>query len=534
MSNTSVVDPSVWFAQLSELVHVRNPKGDIIWANPMATTFFGWQSASTESPIPSSNIEVIQGGIQHAMENGHWTTDFHRSDSNGNDVHLESRWSTIKAEDGSLAGFFVFELDVSERRQSDANMLRAQRMESIGTLAGGVAHDINNVLGPILIGAEMIKRKIDDPWVQKKLEGIETSARRGAEIVKQVLDFSRGAEGEQIVVQIRHTLKEVVEFAGRTFSKSISIEGDFPRDLPPIIGDAAQIRQCVLNLMVNARDVMPDGGTLTISASAQALTASEAAILSPHGIEGSYAQIDVSDTGTGIPADVIDRIFEPFFTTKTRGQGTGLGLSTALSIVQGHKGFLAVSSESGKGTTFSIFLPVAASEKVVETRDTPVSESVSQGGQTILVVDDEPMMLEMNVDMLESFDYKALSAENGQIGLDQFLADPTKIDLVVTDINMPVMDGPTMIREMRRTRPDLPIIAVSGLSEQQHLQEGTGLEGIQILAKPYSTDQLLSAVAARLTTPSSGSDTEATDSTQESGDTLSDSAFDDLMDGGDW
>lgn len=524
MSDTPVLDPGLLFNQLSELVHLRNPQGDIIWANPFAINLFGWPSISSESPIPSSNTEQIQNGIQHAIKNEHWTADLHRSDSNGNDIHLESRWSTIKAKDGSVTGFLVFELDISERRQNDSNMLRAQRMESIGTLAGGVAHDINNVLGPILIGAEMIKRKTDDPWVQKKLESIESSARRGAEIVKQVLDFSRGAEGEQIVVQIRHTLKEVIEFSERTFSKSITIDGNFPRDLPPIIGDAAQIRQCVLNLMVNARDVMPEGGAITLSAVSRTLTAAEAAALSPHGIEGSYTQIDVSDTGSGIPKAVIDRIFEPFFTTKTRGQGTGLGLSTALSIVQGHHGFLSVSSVPGSGTTFSIFLPVAASETPTVSEQAPIATSPAETGQTILVVDDEPMMLEMNADMLESFDYNTVSAENGQIGLNHFLADPQKIDLVVTDINMPIMDGPTMIREIRNHRPDLPIIAVSGLSEQQHLKDGTGLDGIQILAKPYSTDQLLNAVSEKLASAA-----------QPAGpDIMTDSAFDELMGGEDW
>ena len=194
-----------------------------------------------------------------------------------------------------------------------------------------------------------------------------------------MLDFSRGAEGEKIVLQIRHTLKDVTAFAERTFPKSISLKGDFPGDLAPIVGDAAQIRQCVLNLMVNARDVMPDGGTLTLSAHNQDLTAAEAAAVSPHGIEGSYVRIDVADSGVGIPDEVKDRIFEPFFTTKTRGQGTGLGLSTALSIVRGHDGFLAVASEIGKGTTFSIYLPVAISKSETVSPDAPLSRSCQHG-----------------------------------------------------------------------------------------------------------------------------------------------------------
>ncbi|MDE2996622.1 MAG: ATP-binding protein, partial [Bacteroidota bacterium] len=370
----SILDPhhlAPLVSQLSELVHVRNASGDVIWASPSAADLFGWPGIGSGDSATAAGDDADQA-LDQAGSQGSWQGVLNRLDVRGNALEIESRWSAVRESDGSLAGFLVWELNNEDRRPLDENLLRAQRMESISTLAGGVAHDINNVLGPILIAAEMIRRKTDDPWIEKKMQGIETSARRGAEIVKQVLDFSRGMEGEKIAVQIRHVLKELVEFAGHTFSKSISIEGDFPRDLPPLVGDASQLRQGVLNMMVNARDAMPDGGTLALRCSDIKLTAQEAVALSPHGIEGHYVRIDVQDTGSGIPADVVDRIFEPFFTTKSRGQGSGLGLSTTMSIVQGHGGFIGVSSEQGVGTTFSLFLPVA----VNETADTSVVSSV--------------------------------------------------------------------------------------------------------------------------------------------------------------
>jgi len=646
-------------SQMSELIHVRNASGDLVWANPSAAELFGWPATDPNGEIAPATDDV-KFALDQATSTGSWKGTLRRLDVRGNALELESRWSSVSDPDGSLVGFMVWELNIEDRgpsenklksyldaapdaivvvstagriilanqqsevllgytldelltmsvddlvpmdvrdahhelreffhdspsgrqlhtdlniraqrkdgtivpveialspiesedgfvvvaalrditehlkaervvRESEKNLLRAQRMESISTLAGGIAHDINNVLGPILIAAEMIRRKTDDPWIQKKMECVETSARRGAEIVKQVLDFSRGMDGEKIAVQIRHVLKELLEFAGHTFSKSIVLEGDFPRDLPPLVGDAAQLRQGVLNMMVNARDAMPDGGTLSLRCNDQNLTAQEAVALSPQGIEGHYVRIDIEDTGPGIPDDVVDRIFEPFFTTKSRGQGSGLGLSTTLSIVQGHGGFIGVASRPGAGTTFSLFLPVAV-QKSPDTSPlaaVDASPAVETAGRTILIVDDEPMMLDMNADMLESFDYNTFTAENGQVGLDLFKAQIDEIDLVITDINMPVMDGPTMIREIRNLRPDMPIMAVSGLSEVEHAKDGTGLEGVQILRKPYSTDDLLSAIRQRIGEAGAAADDEKT----QTGDTMSDSAFDDFLEGGSW
>lgn len=513
-----------WLDDVADVVHVRTSQGKLVYANKIAQSLFGWPSV-TGTPVDVADAAEYESIIDACRDTGAWSGSQTRLDAHGNKIMLESRWSRLPACDPKGNRFFVFEINVEEGRLMDENFVRAQRLESIGTLAGGVAHDINNVLGPILIGAEMIKRRIEDPWILKKLQGIEASAQRGAEIVKQVLDFSRGMTGEKIVVQPRHVLKELAKFAERTFSKSIRIESDFAAELETIVGDAALIRQMLLSLMVNARDAMPDGGTLTLRACNRTLTDQEVAKLSPDGNAGAYVCIEVEDTGSGIPIDVLDRMFEPFFTTKVRSQGTGLGLSTSLSIVKSHNGFFSVASTVGKGSVFSVYLPVSQAVQSAKTAAPPpvstYADASSEESICILVVDDEPMMLEMNTDMLQSFGFSTKTAENGQVGLDIFMEDPQRIDVVVTDISMPIMNGSEMIQLIRAERPKIPVIAVSGLSESHHLSEGIELEGIQVLQKPYTIDQLTSLIHAVT------SDRVAT------GDTLTDDRFDTLFGDGD-
>lgn len=528
--------------RLPEWMHVRSPELHLVWATDLVRRTFDWPNHGSD-PLPMNDADQLVDAAEQARQAGRWVGTIVRRDVEGHDRRIESRWSTLVDEKGALSGFFVLEYDLTDRLAEDDHLIRAQRMESIATLAGGVAHDINNVLGPIILGSEMIRRKVNDPWILQKLEGMEGSARRGADVVRQLLDFSRGMEGETIPIQIRHVMKELVDFVQHAFSKRITIEGSFPRDVPLVLGDAARIRQAVLNLMVNARDAIGTSGTVRIDMEERTLNREQAVVLSPEARPGSFVAISVRDTGSGIAEDIQDRIFEPFFSTRSRGQGSGLGLSTSLAIVKGHGGFMTVSSTPGEGSVFTVFLPQAEStspsDEPIEGRDATEATTATH---TILIVDDEPMMLEMNADMLASFGHQTMVARDGQAGLDCFLEDPTAVDLVITDINMPVMDGPTMIREMRKARPGLPIIAVSGLSQADHARDGTGLEGTEILHKPYSTDQLLAAIAAKMTASApvdAGNESKATgtkepdQAQQHTGDTLSDPDFDQLM-GGDW
>lgn len=530
----SISDASAWFEQCREALHQRDLEGHIVRSNRSARRKFGWP----ETPFDPDDSEATDDARTTARREGQWIGRLTRLDARGDECSVESRWSLIHDDSGDAGGFLVFEFDRVDLRPSDQEMIHAQRMEGIGTLAGGIAHDINNILGPILIAAEMIKRRVEDPWVESKLDAIEHSARRGAEIVKQVLDFSRGVEGEFISLQLRYLLKDVVAFARRTFTKAIEIYSNIPQDLLPIRGDAALLRQMILNIMINARDAMPEGGTLTISAVCRRLSQAEATEHSPHATEGEFVHISVTDTGHGIDPDVIHRIFEPFFTTKTRRQGTGLGLSTSMTIVRSHGGFMVAQSELGLGATFSVYLPAEpedAGDAELAPKSVPAVESQPGRAQTILVVDDEPLMLEMNIDMLEASGYHTLGAEDGRKGLDIFLGDPAAVDLIVTDINMPVMDGPSMVAEIRKVHPEIPVIAVSGLPEHRHTMEGTGLGDIQILTKPYAMDELLQAIRDQLGPHNLENEhPQGSPGASPDASVVSDNDFRDLLGGEDW
>jgi PAS domain S-box-containing protein len=262
---------------------------------------------------------------------------------------------------GKIIGLVGIGRDITDKRRLEAQFLHAQRMESIGQIASGIAHDLNNVLAPILISTALLRQKIQDKEGLKLLDSLEASAKRGADIIKQVLWFSRGLDGRREPVNPRQLLKEVTHIISETFSKSIKFETDIAADVHPVIGDQTQLHQVLLNLFINARDAMPNGGKLKLGVRNFTVDAHFAS-LNTEAKPGPYVLFEVTDTGPGIPPEICDRIFEPFFTTKGLGKGTGLGLSTTLSIVKSHGGFIDVKSEPGKGSTFQVYLPMAQSQ----------------------------------------------------------------------------------------------------------------------------------------------------------------------------
>ena len=526
----SISNPSDWLDQALEFIHARDRGGDVVYANPMARARFGW-SAGRSALDEESEMTVA---LRIALQEGFWRGEVSRVDAHGNALLLRSHWTAIRDKKEAVVGFFVVEFDLTEENSHREASRRAQRLEGIGTLAGGVAHEINNVLGPILMGAEMIRGRVEDPWIQKKLLSMEESARRGAQVVKQVLDFSRGVEGEMTTLDPRLIIKDVVSFARQTFTRSVDIVLDSSDDLAFAHGDATLLRQVLLNLMLNARDAMPDGGTLTIRARNVEIAQEEAARLSPEAYEGAFLCVDVVDTGEGLSDGVRDRMFEPFFTTRSRGQGTGLGLSTALTIVRSHDGFIVVGGARGQGASFSVYIPTIAASDSADSSD-HINSQESMGSElTILVVDDEPFMLEMNLDILESFGFTAVGARNGREGVEAFQGQ-SQIDLVITDMNMPVMDGATMIREIRKLAPEMPFLAISGMPEHRHLVEGTGIDDVGILQKPYTASQLMAAVESALDMKTPGSAGEAGPGSESGADgEMSEDEFDSSMGGGDW
>jgi two-component system CheB/CheR fusion protein len=398
-----------------------------------------------------------------------------------------------------------FALDLStlrqaeqERRQLEQQLFQAQKMETMGLLAGGIAHDLNNILAPMLMAASLIKGKLADPRDQAMADMIETSAQRGAGIIRQLLIFSRGQEGERVNVQVIPLLEEMVHILHETFPRNLDIKFSAPPALWTVKADPTQLHQVLMNLCVNARDAMPRGGHLTLKAENVRLT-EEFTRQNPPASPGLHVVLSVSDTGEGIPPEVIDRIFDPFFTTKTIGHGTGLGLSTVLGIVRNHGGIVTVYSEPGKGSIFKVYLPAS---DLLETG--PVkAESASPFGQSelILLVDDEIPIRDSIRELLEKRHYRVLSAANGEEGLRLFAQQPESVSLVLTDMMMPVMGGLDMIRAIRALSPKVRIIATSGLDEPKRREELAALGVTEILAKPVTPAQLLKSLHRALAQP---------------------------------
>jgi two-component system cell cycle sensor histidine kinase/response regulator CckA len=402
-------------------------------------------------------------------------------------------WSTLVLNsDGTPRSVLSIHNDISEQKKLEAQLLRAQRLESIGTLASGVAHDLNNILTPILMCSQALRSELGEEDRQSALALIEESAQRGAGIVKQVLTFARGVEGERVLIKPSHLIQEIVDIARKTFPKSIEIKGRYPDDLWSIEGDPTQLHQVLLNLSVNARDAMPDGGSLAIWAENFVIDEHYAS-MTPDARAGQYVALRVTDTGTGMPRAVLDKIFDPFYTTKEVGKGTGLGLSTTLGIVKSHRGFISVYSEQGKGTTFKLFLPATVTHQELQHSKTSVVP-IQGNGELILVVDDEPNILGVTKMILEKHHYDVVSASDGPEALAIFAQQMQSIRLVLTDVSMPYMDGAALARALKKMKSDVPIIASTGQGEQAGLADFEALGVKNFLAKPYSTQQLLATV----------------------------------------
>lgn len=416
----------------------------------------------------------------------------------GRERQVEERWRVYFDADGKPSRAVGTCQDITERRRLEQQMFRAQRLESIGTLAGGVAHDLNNVLAPILLSIEMLAMDERDAAKREILATIESSARRGAEMVKQVLTFARGAEGAHIPVPIPSIVASVGRLVTDTFGKHIQLRTEVAPDLPELIGDPTQVEQVLLNLCVNARDAMPHGGELRIRATTVILD-TQFVGSTPDAKTGPHVVLDVEDTGTGMTPELIARIFDPFFTTKEPGRGTGLGLSSSIAIVKSHGGFIHVYSEPGKGSRFRVYLP--AGEVLAGTRPvrrTPIPPDSLRGhGELVLVVEDEEPVRVVTQRTLESFGYTVLTATDGADAIAQYAQHRARIALVLTDVMMPIMDGGSMIEVLARMDPTVRVVAVSGLQDNGHLLRGPVK---QFLAKPFTAQMLLEALRRALTT----------------------------------
>ena len=480
-------------------------EGRVVYWNKSAERLTGWSEeemmgeTARERLYAPDQQEKLRSCYDTMMKEGEWTGELDLQNKDGDDLVVESRWTLVRDSAGDPKHVLVINTDITERKQLESQFLRSQRMESIGRLVGGIAHDLGNLLVPILLGVKVLMQRFgDDEKAERTLSMIQKSAERGSDMVEQVLAFARGVEGERVAIQPGTIIEEVEKITGETFPEAVEVRTDVPDDLHQIVGDATQIQQVLMNLSVNARDAMPDGGTLTLAAH-NATVSPDDARRNIEADPGDYVCIQVSDTGTGIPDDVVDKIFEPFFSTKPEGEGTGLGLSTAYSIVKSHDGFIDVQSEKGEGTTFRVYLPMA--EKDAERRASGDAAELREGsGELVLVVDDEEFILDTAKETLEGVGYRTLTAGGAEAALEIIQEHGSEVDAVITDLRMPHINGLDLIRALRTDHPDLPIVAASGLADGR-TDEAVEAGAQTFLAKPFTAEKLQAALQDVLSTP---------------------------------
>jgi len=440
--------------------------------------------------------EVYATAFERACHgDGHFQAELHFRLPDGRERWGLVRGRAVRDDDGGGLRLVGVDMDITERKVLEAQFLRAQRLEGIGSLASGIAHDLNNIFAPILMTTPMLREGLRNVEDAAMLDTVESCAQRGAEITRQLLTFARGTPDARVPLPLRRLLKEMERLLRETFPRDIRLVVDTGENLWTVMGDPTQFHQALMNLCLNARDAMPEGGTLQISVANTEVDETflaQASVVRP----GPHVCIRVADSGSGISPENIDRIFDPFFTTKAVGKGTGLGLASVLGIVRGHDGFLRVDSRAGNGAVFELYFPASQAAAVIA--ETPRSPRPFGQGEWVLLVDDEAPIRSSMQRSLETFGYRVLTATQGAEGFAVFMEHRERIRAVVTDMMMPVMGGPALIQAIRREAPHLPILGMTGVPERQAIK---GLEQHQLsgmLTKPFSLDELARALALAL------------------------------------
>lgn len=467
-----------------------------LW-NPAATEIFGW----TDEEVVGRRVPFVSDDQREASDlfnarvlKGESIKNFEvrrvRRDGSVVDLHVSA--APTLDQDGEIDGFLTVATDVTEHKKLEQQFLRTQRLESLGTLAGGIAHDLNNVLSPIQMSLELFRMNSSDPKMNRIVETLDHCVKRAAGLIRQILTFARGVQGERAPIQTRHLLHEIERVMIQTLPKAVTVKSDFAKDLWTVSADATQLHQVVMNLWVNSRDAMPDGGTLTLTAANMEVDKTYLQ-MAPDAKAGHYVCIEVRDTGSGIPKEIQQKVFEPFFTTKEIGKGTGIGLSTVAAIIKSHEGFINVYSEVGRGTSFKVYLPAlpgAALNMAAAAREPlPVGT-----GELVLIVDDEAAVREIAKLTLETHGYQVVEAQDGAEGVARYAQHLQEIRLVISDMDMPVMNGAAMIRSLERINPDVRVISASGMAADRKDPETHAHAFRRFLPKPYTAEQLLHTV----------------------------------------
>ena len=487
-----------------DAIYVRDLDDHVLYWNRSAERIYGYSATEVgerralDLGFLQRNLDSFAEAKRVLLERGEWTGEYRAMNKSGQEFDIMARWTLLRDEAGGPRSILCIDTDITEQKKLETQFLRAQRLESVGMLAGGIAHDLNNVLAPILMAVGLMQRKCQDPDIQHLLEVLETSAQHGAGLIRQVLAFARGVEGERAALQPQLIIRDVTQLLAETLPRSIAIETEVPKDLWLVNSSSTQLSQVVMNLCVNARDAMPEGGVLKVRAQNIQVDAAMAAA-NAGAQAGPHVLIAVADTGTGIPLEVRERIFDPFFTTKIIGKGTGLGLSTVLGIVKSHGGFLQLQSEMGHGTEFLLYFPAAACAAAA--RPPGGEAALPEGrGETILVIEDEEGVRAVVQDLLETRGYRVLAASDGPAGLALYRQHQGEIRVVVTDMMMPTMQGAEVVRELRALNPDVRVVEMSGMMEVsgEPAQETDHLIFVQ---KPMTSRALIEAVQRVMDAP---------------------------------
>ena len=482
-----------------DAIHMRDMEHRVLYWNRGAEKLFGWKAeevaGTSVETLLHHDPEPFRGAMAILLRRGEWAGELETIHRDGRRHIVEGRWTLLRDAQGEPSRILCIDTDVTERRQLERQLIRVQRVESIGTLAGGIAHDLNNVLTPILMSANLLQRPDRDPEEQELITAISRSAQRGADMITQLLSFARGVEGQQAPFDLAAVVRDVRKIVAETFPRHIEINTRVEGGLWTVHGDATQLHQVLLNLCVNARDAMPDGGSLTIEARNERLDA-QLAGADADSPDTPYVVLAVQDTGIGMSEEVLEKIFDPFFTTKDVGKGTGLGLATSLSIVQRHRGFIRVASRPGEGARFTIWLPAVEATLLPAPED---AMPLPRGeGQTVLLVDDEAPIRQVAEQMLRAYGYQVVAAADGAEALALYAKLRRTISVALVDMMMPLMDGPATIQALRRINPWLPVVATSGIADDSNVQRAQAAGALALVPKPYTAERLLPELSRAL------------------------------------
>ncbi len=447
---------------------------NITFWNNGAIKIYGWDQVEiigenlNKTLFASIDETLIQPKLDVLSANGKWEGEFRHFTKSGDQIRTDCHWRLIRDSQDTAHSYLFINTDVTEKKQLEEQIYRTQRMESILTLASGIAHDLNNVLAPILLATRILHMRLPDDDSRQLIDTLQRSAERGAELIKQVLTYARGASGDKNPVVIEPLISEIVGILADTMPRSVKFEIQCSNQHNLVLGDATQIYQVLMNLCVNAKDAMPEGGIISIITRDEKLQDQFSPFLAEN-VTGDFVVIEVSDTGLGIEPKIRDKIFEPFFTTKPLGQGTGLGLSTVQGIVKGHNGFVSVKSEMNQGTTFQIYLPKLYQTFLAQ-EATEIQTELKGNGQLILVVDDENEMLLLTNEILKEYGFQPKMALGGARAIQLVLEEGFHPELAIIDLMMPEIDGLTTIRELKKILPNLKIIITSGLADEEAIR----------------------------------------------------------------